>query len=338
MPDLLRSRPCRLADRSASLPGSGRVLSAILAALILAGCASSTGIPEAPPRTVATPEQTQAAAAAISATRSHMMALGDLPPAERYARSQAMGSELIDDLQIAANTRFENQALYWLACWRFQFRHGDGVDLLLDRLDQCPSPVLKDTFGTWLRIQLRLRQGRVREARDLAEPLAATTPELRPVLDLVRFYETIGQPAPHVHGADLLASGGPTAGGEPIASREPWLLYIFARSLDGDTLFLFDRYAAAIAAAGMRDQVRIVVVDCSADLLPAQASLQSRSATVRCSLIPVEGADIATWRDRWRFPLPLPHTALVGAQRTIMAVELDPDQLAGLLGRAASGG
>jgi hypothetical protein len=308
----------------------------LLALVLLAGCDSS-----APPRRAGTlpvdpgqppppsPERVQEAEQAITRIEEDLRQVRTLPPAERRVREREFGKRLEQALDTTVTTKFENKNLYWLAYWRYTYADGDGVEPLLDRLDKLSSPALKTT-GTGLRVQLRLRQGRVAEARQIATPLAAQIREFRPLLDLVAFYERVGQPAPHLAGHNL--GGGP---GDPLAGRkEPWLLYLFIEQFDDNAEFLARSYQQAIADLGPANPVRMVLVTFEGNALaPAQRVRQAFAPDLPDLLWanPNTGGDADEWRTRWQLPWPPPHVALVGADRSIMAVEVSPEMLKKLL-------
>ncbi len=314
---------------------------ALLAVLaLLTGCdQTSTGRagtlpadPGQPPPP--SPERVQAADQVITGIEDDLRHVSALPPEERKVRELEFGKRLEQALDTTVTTKFENKNLYWLAYWRFTYADGDGVDALLDRLDKLPSPALKST-GTGLRVQLRLRQGRVAEARRLAEPLVLQIREYAPLLALVAFYERVGQAAPHLEGRNI--AGGPS---DPLAGRkEPWLLYLFVDQLDDNSEFLAKNYLQATAGFAPGNQVRLVMVTFEGNALAPAARLRQAFPADPPDVLwanPNPGGDAGQWREQWKLPQPLPHVALVGADRSIMAVEVAPDAIKTLLGKPAS--
>jgi hypothetical protein len=271
----------------------------------------------------ATPEQEREAEALVTALDQDLDEVRKLPPAERRTRELAFGKRLEKLLPAMAGTRFENRMLFTLADWRFNYADGEGVDEMLDRLDRTGQPMLKSSFGQELRARLRLRQGRVAEARAIAEPLSERMPECQPLLALVAFHERVGQLAPRVTGRNL--TGGPE---EPIALRtEPWLLYLFFDRIDDKARFLIQQYQQAITAAKATAAIRLVCVTCESSPLNAVSGLPAGAPPDLLWANPNQGGNREQWLADWKLPLPLPHTALIGPDRTIAAVEVPPEQL-----------
>ncbi len=257
-----------------------------------------------------------------------------LPAAERTAAEQRFGGALERTVAHVAGTHVENKALYWLASWRFTYRDGDGVDDLLDRLNQLKSPAFRNA-GKALRVQLRLRQGQVREARTIAEPLVAQIPEFKGLLDLVAWHETVGQAAPHVASRNL--SGGPD---DPLGRGEPWLLWLFVERVDDNALQRIARYQQALAALPNPAMMRLVVVAFDPSPLNATATLlnQGQGKGPVPDLMwanPNANGTSKAWETAWKLPQPLPHSALLGPDRTIMAVELPPEEVMKVVGGGA---
>ena len=253
-----------------------------------------------------------------------------MPPAQRLQHELTLESRLERALETSAGTRSENKALYYFANWRYSYREGEGVDMLLDRLNGLSSPARKNS-GVRLRVLLLLRQGKVAEARAMAQALIAEVPEFSPVMERVTFHETIGTPAPKIVSRNL--SGGPD---EPISKRtEPWLFYVFVNVFDDASLFLLDRYLAALDVLPA-DQRRVVCVTFESNLLSATSRLRSFPRAKEIDLLwasPGENGNAKEWITVWKLPSQNPHIALLGPgpDRTIMAVEVTPDNLRMLL-------
>lgn len=270
----------------------------------------------------------------LSALDDELARNGSLPPRERRERELTMEPRLQRALDIATGTRMENKAVYYLANWRYTYRDGEGVDPLLTRLGGLTSPAMKST-GLYLRVLLLLRQGRVADARTLATQLVTDVPEFSPLIERVVFHESIGAAAPRVTSRNL--TGGPD---EPVTKRnEPWLFYLFIDTLDDHGVFLIDRYLDALAVLPL-DQRRLVCVTFESNLLSASARLRSHPRADEIDLLwasPGETGNAKEWRTAWKLPAQNPHLALLGPgpDRTIMAVEVTPENLRTLLAPAA---
>jgi hypothetical protein len=261
-----------------------------------------------------------------------------LPPETLKAKELAFGKRLEAALGTTIGTKFENKNLYWLAFWRLTYSAGDGadVDQLLDRLERLPSPSWKAS-GSSLRVQLRLHQGRIREARALAEPLVARIKEFSWLLDQVAFHESIGQMAPRVPGRNL--NGGAQ---DPLAGREPWVVYLFVEQFNDSAAFLAGSYRAVIAALKPPSQARLVVVTFEGSALEPVARLRRLTPGDNLPDLlwanPNQGGDADAWRARWKLPPSLPHACLIGPDRSIMAVDITPEALGRQLGAGAGAG
>ncbi|MBA3700536.1 MAG: hypothetical protein H0W78_16945 [Planctomycetes bacterium] len=272
-----------------------------------------------------------------SQAEAEMVALDDeltrnasLPPAARRERELAMEPRLKKALEITSGTRMENKAVYYLANWRYTYREGDGVDQLLTRLNGLPSPAMKST-GVRLRVLLLLRQGRVSEAKTMAQALVAEVPEFSPLLERVTFHETIGASAPTISSRNL--TGGPD---EPVTKRtEPWLFYLFVDNIDEQSLHLIERYLDALAILPPAER-RLVCVTFESNLLSATTRIRNHPRAGEIDLLwasPGDNGNAKEWRSAWKLPSHNPHIALLGPgpDRTIMAVEVTPENLRMLL-------
>lgn len=272
-----------------------------------------------------------------AAAEADMMALDDeltrnasLPPSARRDRELAMEPRLEKALEITSGTRMENKAVYYLANWRYTYREGEGVDQLLTRLNGLPSPAMKST-GVRLRVLLLLRQGRVSEAKTMAQALVAEVPEFSPLMERVGFHETIGASAPKIASRNL--TGGPD---EPVVKRsEPWLFYLFVDTIDDGSLYLIERYLDALAVLPPAER-RLVCVTFESNLLSATTRIRNHPRAGEIDLLwasPGDNGNAKEWRSAWRLPNHNPHIALLGPgpDRTIMAVEVTPENLRMLL-------
>lgn len=301
--------------------------------VMLPGCLDSTRTPTLKetinPENV-DQERINAAEAEMVAIEKELQQYAGLGPAERYAAEAKMEPRLERAVKKAAGTRIENKAIYFLANWRYTYQNGDGVEPLLNQMFALPSPALKSNAERML-VMLRLRQGRVPEARNMAEQLVNRIPEFSPLLDFVVFHETVGSAAPHIISNNL--TGGPD---EPVAKRsEPWLFYLFIDALDENALYLIDRYLDALSILPANER-RLVCVTFEANLLSATARVRSLSRASDIDLLwanPNKGGNVEQWRKEWKLPPQNPHIALLGPgpNRTIMSVEVTPETLKELL-------
>ena len=276
-------------------------------------------------------------AARIAQAEDELVALDEelarnanLAPAARRERELGMEPRLLKVVDIATGTRMENKAVYYLANWRYTYRDGDGVEQLLTRLNGLPSPAMKST-GVRLRILTLLRQGRVSEARTMAQALIAEVPEFSPLMESVVFHETIGASAAKITSRNL--TGGPD---EPVGKRvEPWLFYLFVDTIDDSSLYLIERYLDALTILPA-DQRRLVCVTFESNLLSATTRIRNHPRAGEIDLLwasPGENGNAKEWRSAWKLPSHNPHIALLGPgpDRTIMAVEVTPENLRLLL-------
>jgi hypothetical protein len=247
----------------------------------------------------------------------------DLPPMPRVYKAHEEGATLamVGPMMVVYN--YHAKALYWLANWRMLYADGAGVEPLLTEL---MGEKAMRSSGMLLFVQLRLRQGRIAEARAMAEAMVADTPEASPIMDLVAWYERIGQRAPHVEGRNL--TGGPA---DPLTRPDPWLLLVFTTAADDETLFHLSLLRQALQAL-------------PADKRPRLVQITQEPSPLRAAQMAVAGEDLLwgnpnaketalVWEKAWTFPRPLPRSVLVAPDRTVVAVELTPSQLSTLLAR-----
>jgi hypothetical protein len=314
-----------------------RRLAALTAILLLSSCdpaPRADGLPPADPGLPppATKEQNLEAERLMVELDQEVAAMRALPPEAQKAKELAFGKRLEAALGTTISTKFENKNLYWLAFWRLTYSGGDGadVDQLLDRLERLPSPSWKAS-GSSLRVQLRLHQGRIREARALAEPLVARIKEFSWLIDQVAFHESIGQQAPRIPGRNL--NGGPA---DPLALPEPWVVYLFVEQFNDSAAYLANSYRQVMATLKPPSQARLVVVTFEGTSLEPVARLRQLTPPERLPDLlwanPNQGGDADAWRQRWKLPPSLPHACLVGPDRSIMAVDITPEALSRQLG------
>ena len=293
---------------------------------VLTGCGDTRtdGKPEP-----ATKAQIEDARAVMTAFEAEQEQLPSLPPSQRAERLRTFGARLEAGLATTANTRFENKNLFWLANWCYAQANGEGVDTALDRLDRCESSALKNS-GQQLRVLVRLRQGRVAEARQIAEPLVTLVPEFGGLIDRVVLHETIGAKAPLLTARNL--SGGSD---QPITARnEPFLLYCFIATLDANAEALIAAYRNALAP--LAGQGRLVCVTFEANLLNATGRVRTLGDLGSIDLLWVApGESAKAWVAAWKLPQPLPRVVLLGPgpERTIHGVELTPGMVTKMLGK-----
>ena len=302
--------------------------------LLCAGCLDQSREPKTI-KSVIRPADPNAAQIAEAETQltvidQELQRAASMPPAERLQRELALESRLEHVVEVSAGTRLENKAVFYFANWRYSYRDGDGVDPLLNRLNGLASPAMKAS-GQRLRVLLLLRQGKVPEARIMAQALVADVPEFSPLLERVTFHETMGSAAPKIVSRNL--SGGPD---EPVSKlSEPWLFYLFVDVIDDASLFLLNRYLTALDVLPA-DQRRVVCVTFESNLLSATSRLRSFPRAKEIDLLwasPGENGNAKAWITGWKLPSQNPHIALLGPgpDRTIMAVEVSPDNLRTLL-------
>jgi hypothetical protein len=309
----------------------------VILALMSSGCLDQSRDPKSL-KDVIHPEdpnaaRTSEAEAELVAIDDELQRLAGLPAAERRQRELALEPRLERATELAKDTRLENKAVYYLANWRYSYREGEGSEALLNRLGGLSSPAMK-TIGVRLRVLLLLRQGKIVEAKKMAQSLVAEVPEFSPLLERVTFHETIGAAAPKITGRNL--SGGPD---EPVTKRsEPWLFYLFVDSIDDNSLFLIERYLDALAVLPP-DQRRLVCVTFESNLLSATTRMRAYARSSEVDLLwasPGENGNAKEWATAWKLPTQNPHIALLGPgpDRSIMAVEVTPENLRLLLAPA----
>ncbi len=275
-------------------------------------------------------EKNAEAEAQLNAIDEELQRFAAMPPAQRRERELTMESRLERAVEAATGTRLENKAVYYQANWRYTFRDGEGVDPLLNRLAGLTSPAMK-SLGVRLRVLLLLRQGKIPEARTMAQALVADVPEFAPLMERVIFHETVGAAAPTIVSRNL--TGGPD---EPIAKRpEPWLFYLFVDLVDDNSLYLVERYLTALSVLPT-DQRRLVCVTFETNLLSATTRMRNHPRAGEIDLLwasPGENGNAKQWTTAWKLPSHNPHIALLGPgpERTIMAVEVTPENLRQLL-------
>lgn len=252
-----------------------------------------------------------------------------LPPAERMRKEAQLESSLERALDKSEKTRLENKALYLLASWRFQYKDAEGVEELITRLNSTGYPAYKN-FARYLQIQVDLKRGRLATARERASKLAQEVPEFAAAGTLVAFYERIGKKPDKTSGRNLI--GGPD---DPAnAYKEPWLVYVFVDSLEGEDAMPMQRFCAELGKEKYRGKARLICVTYAINPLPVTARFQREFAFDGADLLwasPNAEGDATAWTKAWGVP-GVPAVALLGPDRSIMAVQCTPEELRPLVG------
>jgi hypothetical protein len=251
-----------------------------------------------------------------------------LTPAQRLKGEEQLEAKLEKALDKAEKTRLENKALFLLASWRFTYRNGDDVEDLLTRLSKTGFPAYQN-FARQLQIQVDLKNGRLATARERATKLAQDVPEFSSNSALVSFYERIGKKPAKTAGRNLVG-GAP----DPSVHAEPWLLYVFVDALEGDDAFLLRRFTDELKLDNYRGKMRLVCVTYAVNPLPATIRFQNDYADNGAELLwasPNEDGDAAQWTSAWGVP-GIPASALLGPDRSLMAVQCNPAELRPLVG------
>ena len=282
-----------------------------------------------------TPEQKRLLAE-VREVEDELLVIRGLPPAERYRRGRRLERDLKHLLDQVTGTRYENHALFWLADWSMTYEQDHArVANLVQRVLASSNPARKGASRA-LYVRALLAQGRSAEAEQMAVELVTEIPEFAPILRLVEFTQQVGNPAPVVRGRNL------TGGADnPAATRdEPWLLYAFVALGDPTQRFGIDRTLEELGREEYRDRVQLVVVAFDGDPLLVMDTMRAVPRGGEAELLwanPNEGGDAETWRQAWNLP-ELPVTALLGPDRSIMAVNPTPRRLRPLAGLDAEDG
>ncbi len=251
-----------------------------------------------------------------------------LPPRERLTREAKLGDKLEELLDDTRGTKHQNRALHWLAAWRLDYADGAGVAELLGELGRSEYPSFKHA-GSFLHVRLLCQEGRIVEARALADELVREVPEFAIAGALVGFHERVGTAAPRPAAKNL--GGGPS---DPAAGRdEPWLVYLFidgVNPLGLDRLRTLSRELADERYAG---RVRLVCIAFGANPIETLAAVHENAEEAELDVLwpnPSDGSALR-WRDEWSLP-GLPASALLGPDRTIMAAQPTVEALRSLVG------
>ncbi|MBA3710662.1 MAG: hypothetical protein H0W83_17795, partial [Planctomycetes bacterium] len=233
----------------------------------------------------------------VDELESRVTTVRAMAPDERAIHEARMGPDLEGAAADVAGTPSENKVLYWLAAWRLEYAGGKGVDDALDRLDASRYAKIKG-FGEYLRVEHRLRQGDIGDAKRRATALVERIPEFQPLLNLVWLHEQVGRPPPRTAGQSI-------AGGadDPASARhEPWLLYLFIDVLNADGLYTLKLYLNEAARPSYSGKVRVVCVTSEGTPLNALSKIRTLPHGSDLDVLwasPTEGGDADEWRTAW---------------------------------------
>lgn len=252
-----------------------------------------------------------------------------LAPRERLTREAKLGDALEELLDDTRGTKHQNRALHWLAAWRLDYADGAGVADLLAELERSEYPSFKHA-GTFLRVRLLCQEGRIDQARALADELVREVPEFAVAAAMVGFHERVGTASPRPPAKNLV--GGPS---DPAAGREePWLVYLF---IDGANPLGLDRLRTLtheLADDRYAGRVRLVCIAFGANPIETLAAVNEYAEDAGIDVLwpnPSDGSALR-WRDEWSLP-GLPASALLGPDRTIMAAQPTVEALRSLVGK-----
>lgn len=262
-------------------------------------------------------EKEAAAGREIEAIEADMAAVRRLPAEERRARELRFERPLTRAVDRAAGTKFENKALYLLAAWRLAYARQGEIGPLLDRIDRSDYPAFQLPARA-LRVRWLLARGELAEARTAAASLAERVPEFAPLVALCAFHGRIGAQAPRTAGSPL---GGGAA--DPATRSEPWLVYHFVRAVDGDDGEQLRAWQHELERPEYAGTVRLVCVAFAANPLATATAFAALPGAGRSDLLwasPGDEGDARRWMEDWALP-ELPMTVVLGADRTIVAVQ-----------------
>ncbi len=241
----------------------------------------------------------------MNALEADLAVAGGLQGEERVKAERGLGSQVAKTAEACVGTRLENKGWFLLASWRFQFVADPGATLeILDRLDRCGSPILKQA-GRNLRVQALCRQGRLALARPIAEAVVRDIPQFQPTLDLVALHERCGQPAP--------ALPGMTAPKTPI-------LLVIAATWDASTRSRLEQLLQRAETTAWTPVV--VLLDAAPTVTTELPALLNRADLV--AIHPRTTAEGDAWREAWTPPSEF-FVAAMGADGTLLAVALRVD-------------
>lgn len=251
-----------------------------------------------------------------------------LPPEERIEVEPRLGRELKRLTRECEGTRMANQAWFWLANWQLSYEGADAALASLDRLDRMERPVLKRA-GKLTRARCYLRQGRLREARALAERLAVHIPEFGALQNRIDFFEQAGKPAPGLTAQALSSSGAH----DPGERDEPWVLVAFLDTQQSDDAYLLHRWRRAFSSEDLHGKLAITLVAFDGNpLLTMRTTDDLDPAIFRTLWVNPNNEEVfQQWQDTWDLPA-LPTWVLLGPDRSITAVEPAVDDVLALFG------
>lgn len=258
-----------------------------------------------------------------------LSALQSMPNAERVRGEKRLGGTLEELVNTCDDTKLVNKALYLLAYWRFNYQDGKNVEPLLDKIRGTTFPGFQNPAEA-LRVQLYLKQGRLLEARTIADRLVANIPEMSGLTALCAFYERVGSPAPKTAGTPLGASVA-----DPAQREVPWLLYYFTGTLDAAQKNVLANVLAETSKEAYAGVLRVVVVAEGVNPLALISAFSQVPNHENVDLLwsnPAEAANVEGWSALWRPPV-FPCSALLGPDRTIVAVQPTLADLGVLIGK-----
>jgi len=275
------------------------------------------------------PKREVEASARVDAMDEKLAEIRRLPPSERYAREAELERSLENLVEDCTDTKHLNKSLYLLAAWRLTYAGGDKVGSLLDRIAETKY-LAYQRAARGLRVQWLLRQGSTTEARQEADALVLEVPEFAPLRELVTFHEQLSKPAPRTAGMPL--GGAPK---DPATRSEAFLLYHFSNGLDDEGLYRLGIYLNELKRPEYAGVVRLVCVVCGGNPLTTAAAMQGVSGADHVDLLwasPGADGEAQAWAAAWKLPA-LPASALLGPDRSIIAIEPAATDLRALVGK-----
>ncbi len=270
----------------------------------------------------------------VEAMEKTIATIHALPPDRRIKEEEQLLSKIERLERKVSGSGFHNKALFWLANWHLN--HGTAADGLpmITSIEQGKSLLLKNA-AQLTKTRILLKQGNLREARQIAESITAELPEFAIALQLVEFYELIGSPAPKTGGQNIL--GGPA---DPASSySEPWILYAFINSESSMDTHLLSNYLHEYKKDAYQNILRIACVSFNANPLTATATIRQleKEHEIKTDLLwanPAQNGDGDEWIRLWKLPK-IPSFILLGPNRSIMAIDPSINDLRPLAGLTA---
>ena len=210
----------------------------------------------------------------IAAMQEKIASLQQLPPAERFRHSADMGLKLERLTNQVSGTRYENQAVYWLAEWSLNHRPVDEALRLILRLDQLPYEAFKQSNRVLL-VQALIKQGQLDQAEVVCQALMEDMPEAAASWQLIQFHRQVGLPSPALHGKNL--RGGSS---NPLHDRpEPWIYAVFFQPGDAQQLWYLEQQLNEFADPAYHGRLAIVLIAMDGDPLTNARSDSTTTAS-----------------------------------------------------------